>query len=332
MRAEARATEQVAAKELQVQPEHIPQELRRCAQWVCWRYVDRGEGKKPDKQPVNPHSSHKLANAGVHWPNTWTNFEHAYMTYLAYRSRGIRGIGFVLTKNDPFVAIDIDNCINGGEISPDAKCAVDGMHSYTEISPSGHGLRILVGSPSFADNMRQQALEVYSHSRFVTVTGHHLDGMPTSISAVNAGAIRTLVSEDSAATKPHLEPDHIDHAHQDLDDMALWQHIFEHDHFGADHRRRFAGDTSLDGGDHSLTVIRLLNCLARWTGSNATKMRTMMLMSPFANEKWASRRGKSDWLDHQIENAIQYLPGTTWAGKRQTATVLSPGPSRWKDL
>jgi hypothetical protein len=42
-----------------VQPEHIPQQLRRCAQWICWRYVDRGEGKKPDKQPVNPHSSHK---------------------------------------------------------------------------------------------------------------------------------------------------------------------------------------------------------------------------------------------------------------------------------
>ena len=140
MLSEARTTEQVAAKELQVRPEHIPQQLRRCAQWICWRYVDRGEGKKPDKQPVNPHSSHKLANAGVHWPNTWTNFEHAYMTYLAYRNRGLRGVGFVLTKNDPFVAIDIDNCVSAGELSLEAQTIVS---SYTEISPSGHGLRTL---------------------------------------------------------------------------------------------------------------------------------------------------------------------------------------------
>ena len=50
-----------------IQPEHIPPELMPHPQWVCWRYVDRGEGRKPDKQPVNPRS---LANAGVHWANT----------------------------------------------------------------------------------------------------------------------------------------------------------------------------------------------------------------------------------------------------------------------
>lgn len=33
--------------------------------------------------------------------------------------------------------------------------------------------------------------------------------------------------------------------------------------------RQVQGDTSLDRGDHSLTVIRLLNCLARWTGGDA---------------------------------------------------------------
>ncbi len=39
-----------------------------------------------------------------------------------------------------------------------------------------------------------------------------------------------------------------------------WAFIFAEDHYGEAHRRRFLGDTSLDGGDHSLTVIRLLNC------------------------------------------------------------------------
>ena len=278
-----------------MQQEHIPQELRRCAQWVCWRYVDRGEGKKPDKQPVNPHSSHNLANAGVHWPNTWTNFEHAYMTYLAYRNRCLRGVGFVLTENDPFVAIDLDNCISAGKISPEAQAIVDSVRSYTEISPSGHGLRILVDSPGFAGNMRRQTLEVYSHSRFVTITGQHLEGPLTTIATVEAGVISALIpaEEDSRVNSPSA-PMQCDLKRYELDGMALWERIFNNDRFGAQHRRRFQGDTSLDGGDHSLAVIRLLNCLARWSGGDATKMRTMMLISPFANEKWLSKRGDKD--------------------------------------
>jgi primase-polymerase (primpol)-like protein len=50
-----------------VYPGRIPVPLLHHPQWVCWRYVHRGEGRKPDKQPVNPRT---LGNAGVHWANT----------------------------------------------------------------------------------------------------------------------------------------------------------------------------------------------------------------------------------------------------------------------
>lgn len=309
MHMESRLAEPLPADAEQpaVQQEHIPQELRRCAQWVCWRYVDRGEGKKPDKQPVNPHSSHKLANAGVHWPNTWTNFEHAYMTYLAYRRRGLRGVGFVLTETDPFVAIDIDNCTSPGVISPEAQAIVDGVHSYTEISPSGHGLRILVTSPGFAGNMRRQTLEIYSHSRFVTMTGHHMDDTPITLTSLCTEEINALIPTDGDNdVKAPAAVLQVELRAQDKDDMALWECIFEHDRFGTQHRRRFHGDTSLDGGDHSLTVIRLLNCLARWTGGDACKMRAMMLLSSLANEKWFSMRSDKDWLEHQIMDSLAY--------------------------
>jgi len=58
-----------------------------------------------------------------------------------------------------------------------------------------------------------------------------------------------------------------------------------------------------------LTVIRLLNSLARWTHGDANKMRSMMLMSPLANDKWLEKRGKGDWLDYQITDAIAYVSG-----------------------
>ena len=86
----------------------IPQELHAYTQWVCWKYVDRGPDKKPDKRPLNPRNLH---NAGVHWSNTWSTFNHAYSVYLAHAETGVNGIGFVLTSDDPFVAVDLDNCV-----------------------------------------------------------------------------------------------------------------------------------------------------------------------------------------------------------------------------
>ena len=89
--------------------------------------------------------------------------------------------------------------------------------------------------------------------------------------------------------------------------VDLWERIFQYDRFGHQHRQRFGGDTSLDGNDHSLSVIRLVNCLARWTGGDAARMRALMLMSPLANEKWYTKRGHRDWLDLQIADAIAFV-------------------------
>lgn len=89
--------------------------------------------------------------------------------------------------------------------------------------------------------------------------------------------------------------------------VELWERIFQCDRFGHQHRQRFGGDTSLDGNDHSLSVIRLVNCLARWTGGDAARMRALMLMSPLANQKWYAKRGNGDWLDLQIADAIAFV-------------------------
>ena len=135
--------------------EVIPAELKHCPQWVCWRYVDHGPDKKPYKRPVNPHNFH---NAGVHWPNTGSNFEHTYMAHLMNRAHGapggIGGIGFVLTADDSFVGLDFDGCIDQEQLSPWAQSLVEQVPSYTEVSPSGTRLRILVTLPDFKKNYR----------------------------------------------------------------------------------------------------------------------------------------------------------------------------------
>jgi len=282
--------------------ENLPQELLSYNQWVCWRYVPRGEDRKPDKQPVNPHT---LGNAGVHWANTWSSVEHAYSVY---QEHGLSGIGFVLTRDDPFVGVDVDHCVENGQCTPYAQEIVQYLQSYTESSPSGTGLRILVAAPAYTENRRTPDMEIYSHSRFLTLTGHHVEGTQTTITTVSNEQITTLVSEDvSEVPVPSAQRD--EKPLPAVSDTQLWQRIFEHDRYGTQHLQRFRGDTSPDGNDHSLSVLRLLNTLARWTGGDTAKMRSMMLLSPLANEKWFSKRGKQDWLDYQIANAIAYTRG-----------------------
>jgi primase-polymerase (primpol)-like protein len=230
---------------------------------------------------VNPRN---LANAGVHWANTWATFDVAYAAYGRNVKQGISGIGFVLTPEDPYVAVDIDNCVHGEEIEDRAVQVIEELKSYTEVSPSGHGLRIVPSSPEFHDNARTAATEVYSHSRYVTVTGHHVAGTPPDISVASADVIASLLPPPEQAAIP---PSHARRAEQfPVRRMELWERILAHDKYGQQHRQRFYGDTSLDHSDHSFTVIRLLCCLTRWTRCDPVKMRSMMLMSPLANDKW----------------------------------------------
>lgn len=287
---------------LPVTCENLPLELFSYPQWVCWRYVSRGGGRKPDKQPVNPNT---LGNAGVHWANTWSQFEQAYATY---QKHNLAGVGFVLTKDDPFVGVDLDNCVCKGGVTLFAAEVVQALGSYTEYSPSGTGLRILVATPGYRENRRTPDMELYSHSRFLTLTGQHVEGTPQKIATVSEEEITTLVPDGATNSAPSIAsrrerlPEH-------LSDMQLWERIFAYDRYGDQHLKRFQGDLSFDRGDHSLGVLRLLNTLARWTDGDPQKMRAMMMLSPLANEKWFSKRGKQDWLEYQIANAIAYTRG-----------------------
>jgi putative DNA primase/helicase len=81
--------------------ENIPQELKDVPHWVNWKSVTREEGGKPTKPPFHP--SGKFAETNN--PETWCNF---FPVKAAVKQ--FDGVGFVLTKDDPFVGLDFDNC------------------------------------------------------------------------------------------------------------------------------------------------------------------------------------------------------------------------------
>lgn len=158
-----------------INADNIPLELKLCPQWVMWRYENRNT-TKPTKVP---YSSHNGTKAAVDSPASWATFDHC----LEMLSCGhFDGIGFVLTPHDPYAFIDLDaRDAEGNFISPEdherQKAVVGAFDSYTEFSPSGEGLHILVRG-AIPQGRKRQHIEVYSEGRYFTVTGNTFKASP----------------------------------------------------------------------------------------------------------------------------------------------------------
>lgn len=143
----------------------IPAELRALPRWVVW---------KDAKVPYCPTAVN--SKASVTDPGTWASFAQAQ---TAYEESDYRGVGFVL-NGDGIVGIDLDKCVQAGIAAPAALALLDRIGcGYTELSPSGTGLRGF-GYGESLDGKRKKGIlnglnvELYSSARYLTVTGRPL--------------------------------------------------------------------------------------------------------------------------------------------------------------
>lgn len=163
--------------------EKIPLELRDRAQWVCWSLEEK-EGK-PTKIPKNPKTG---SNAMANDPGTWGKFDQAVRRWEAHKNNGIAGVGYEFSKEDPFTGVDLDKCRNAetGEIEEWAWQIIKRLNSYTEISPSGQGVHIIIAGTVPPGGNKRGRVEIYSQRHYFTMTGCHLPGTPTTIEARQA--------------------------------------------------------------------------------------------------------------------------------------------------
>jgi putative DNA primase/helicase len=181
-------------------PEHstlaFPPELQALPQWVAWQSVPRPDQPKPAKVPVCPRTG---LNARVIDRATWGTLTQA----LDRCARdNLAGVGFVLTPEDPFVGIDLDHCRNPetGLIEDWAAKIVVELRTYTEISPSGTGLRLFVQGKLPPSGRKRGDVEMYDAARYLTITGQHLEGTPRTVVPRQAEleALHAEVFPDSA--------------------------------------------------------------------------------------------------------------------------------------
>ncbi len=151
---------------------NIPRELREMPRWVCWRLDTRGDN--PTKIPIQAENPERMASSTN--PATWAHFSQALSTF---RDGHAHGIGFVLGEG--FCGIDLDKCrdpITGAK-KQEAQRIIDEISSYTEASPSGAGVHILVKA-KLPDGWRKLGfVEIYSEGRYFTVTGKLLGTINT---------------------------------------------------------------------------------------------------------------------------------------------------------
>ncbi len=148
---------------------NIPEELRKLSQWCLWKYEDIG-AEKPTKVPYNPKGFH----ANVNDPNTWASFEEVFnIVSLA----GYDGIGFIFSDNDPYSFIDLDDT-KGDAVKVEKQMNVyREFDSYSEISPSGKGLHIIIKG-KISQGRKRSGIEIYSSQRYATMTGNVFNEKP----------------------------------------------------------------------------------------------------------------------------------------------------------
>ncbi|KAA5540278.1 hypothetical protein FYK55_21875 [Roseiconus nitratireducens] len=150
----------------------VPDELRERKQWCTW-YINQ-DG---NKVPTTPSGMTFRSND----PATFATFTEA-------TSKGAH-VGFVITPDDPYTGIDLDNCLDAkGELREWAVPIVtrlDGV-GFAEVSPSKRGIKFVVRgakpegarcTKKFGGNKQQ--MEVYDFNRFWTITGDTYAGNAT---------------------------------------------------------------------------------------------------------------------------------------------------------
>lgn len=169
----------------------IPDELKAQPRWAPWRAAFNAKRGKFDKIPHRADTpEYGLSTAN---PDRWFTFKAAVSAYER-EAPSFAGVGYVMTRPHGIVGVDLDDCVHDGVVADWAREVIDALASYTEISPSGKGLRIFARGEVNDWTNHTVGVEVYggAEPRFLTITGQHLPNTPTGLQEAPAAALEAL--------------------------------------------------------------------------------------------------------------------------------------------
>lgn len=289
--------------------ENIPAELCALKQWVVWRM--------PDKEPRRAAAPTRAAKSND--PTTWSTYEQA----VAASDQGVvDGVGFVFTVNDPYIGIDIDDCLDAetGEMNPVAAQIVTTIPTYWEVSPSGTGLHGILrgdmppnaGRVAYLDG---QKVEVYPDGRYFTMTGQRLGNVDVIAECqphLEALCMRLWPKKDDEGSPPQQAPA------VSLGDQELLE-LMGRSANGPEIDALLRGDSTSRNGDRSANDLSACTYLAWWTNSDPDQMDRVFRGSARMRPKWDERHYANGRTYGQvtIEKAIARNGGKGYSAGKQ---------------
>ena len=306
---------------MKVQIDNIPQQLREKGAWCCWSYQDRGG--KPTKIPYNPMTG---GMAQSNNRNTFGTFEQAI---FAKDMNGFEGVGIGIFGD--ICAIDIDHCIQDGVFSDLATKVYTIMDSYTEISPSGAGLRILFRAPGlrydkekYYINNQKIGLEVYAAghtNKYVTITGNAVRKCGINDRTDELQKILDLFM-CREVRQNHTESTVLPAVALNMNDQEVCDRAAKAGN-GQLFQSLMNGNTTQYGDDHSKCDLALCNILAFYT-KDADQIDRIFRSSGLMREKWDRKTAGSTYGAITIQNALSRISDQYTPGRRQEPAPPAP--------
>lgn len=308
---------------------NIPDELKSYVSWVVWR-LEEVPNAKPNKMLYNVRGFRKASPTD---PTTWTTFEEAtgvfynmrangYVpvpcmgvdandkpVYQSVQETGFHGIGFVLSKADPYTIIDLDDAGSDKAAGDRQQLVYNEFVSYSEYSPSGVGCHIIVRG-TLPAGRRRSKIEMYSDGRFMTMTGNVIRQSPVN----DCQNLLNALYEQMGSTSTYTAIDHEDAA-QTMDDEDVVQmatnasngELFQDLHEG-NWQSRYESQSEAD--------LAYVNIIAFYT-QNREQIKRMFNDSPLGARKKQTSINGIDYVNYMINKSFdKMLPPLDMDGLR----------------
>src|SRR5699024_2374334 len=285
-------------KIIEVNVLEIPNELKQLPKWVLWRAEWDNKREQYKKVPYS-YAGYRASSTES---ETWTIFD--LINRLYEKSGFYNGIGFVLSNDDDYICLDVDNAIipDTGQLQTDLAIEMTDL-TYCELSPSGTGLHCFFKG-TLPDNRKKKRkdldIELYDTGRFMTVTGHSI-GQSKIIDDkhVRDNIFKHYLKLEESVKSFTLQPNHtVDFSDDEVIDIMMKSKNKDKisDLLKGHYEKYFDSPSE--------AVQSLLHYLAFYTSKNKVQMERLFLDYNNLTDKWHSKRGNTTWGQLELDKAI----------------------------
>ena len=287
----------------------IPSILKEARIWSVWsyQYVDTRWTKIPFSARLSSPSVEEASRNTSRvpwWPraksndtSTWASWDDACAV-----AQDFDGIGIMVCKG--ICGVDLDKCVEpDGTLHAWAAKVISDLDSYTELSPSGRGIRILTLAGKPGDRCRSGSFEIYTNTRFLTLTGHVIHHRPVQARKRQVAALYNSLFENSSTLDPvEKVADRVRGCGPKQPERSRRPYTR-----GAEERFRalWAGDMSDYDDDHSRADLALCRFLAQSCDFDPARIDALFRASVLMRPKWDRADYRASTLDKAVAGGFR---------------------------